>query len=84
MQIALSNNELAIISVVSPHWFLVINKCLIDKVYINEPAILEAVAKQAFIENQTGPAVDALRRALICLNNRIWRGTEEYENLIKF
>jgi hypothetical protein len=31
MQIELSNNEIRMISIVSPHWLSVINKCLTNK-----------------------------------------------------
>ncbi len=46
---------------------------------------LYAIAvERAFVENRTGPAVEALRRAMIHMRAGKFRGNEEFENLIVY
>ncbi len=74
-----SNAEIKIIETISP------SSLQLTTESIYPSTVFEMMAIQCFIENKTGPAVDALRRALKASRNcNPFRETPEYEELIKF
>ena len=76
-----SAKEYAMISELSPHLKSVIDKDVDNS--IMPPQMLEMVAMHCFINNQTGPAADSLRRCIKALHTcSAYRQTPEYEKLI--
>lgn len=76
-----SDKEFAMIQAISPYWAKLISETNGD---FNPPNVLELVAREAFIENKTGPAVDSLRRCLKAfLNKKVCRMTPEFDELIQ-
>lgn len=54
--------------------------------HIDAPIVLYRMCvEKAFMDNMTGPHVEALRRAYKALNScKVYRRTEEFESLIEF
>jgi hypothetical protein len=69
------------IKAISPYWGeLLLN----TNVNFSPPVVLDILAREAFIKNMKGPAVDSLRRCLKALDaGKIYRKTVEYDNLIE-
>lgn len=75
-----SENERLMINAISPHWANVINK-----VYITPHRLYQILACECFCKNKTGPAVEALRKGLIALEEcKIYRMTHEFDALLEF
>lgn len=51
---------------------------------IPAPRAYSMIAVEVFIKNLSGPAVEALRRALIHFDKGGFRGTPEFDRLISF
>lgn len=77
-----SEKELRLIRVISFHWYdIIIN----NKTDVSPPAIYDILALNMFIENRTGPEVDALRRAVTAIHDcTCYRNTPEWDELITF
>jgi hypothetical protein len=76
-----SDKEFAMIQAISPHWARLITESKVD---FCPPTVLEIVAKEAFIEDMKGPAVDSLRRCLKAFNKgKVYRMTPEFDDLIQ-
>ena len=74
-----SETELKMIETISPSSLRLTTEAVCPSV------VFEMMAIQCFIENKTGPAVDALRRAIKASRNCYpYRESPEYEELIKF
>jgi hypothetical protein len=78
-----SENELKMIQSISPHWHRLISENKDSS--IGPLAVYRVLVEQCFLENKTGPAVEALRRGLNAFNNgKVFRNTTEWESLISF
>ena len=75
-----SPNELKLIGAISKHWLMVVSN-----VQFNEISVYRNLTEECFISKAQGPAVEALRRAMIAINKcNPCRGTPEFEKLIEF
>lgn len=76
-----SDKEFAMIKAVSPYWAKLISESKVD---FCPPTVLEIVAKEAFLEDMKGPAVDSLRRCLKAYTKgKVYRITSEFDELIQ-
>lgn len=76
-----SDKEFEMIKSISPHWAKLISETKVD---FCPPTVLDLVAREAFLENKTGPAVDSLRRCLKAFHaGKIYRMTTEFDELIQ-
>lgn len=76
-----SDKEFAMIQAISPHWAELISETRVD---FCPPTVLDIVAREAFLENKTGPAVESLRRCLKAFHaGKIYRMTPEFDELIQ-
>lgn len=76
-----SDKEFAMIQAISPHWAKLISESKVD---FCPPTVLEIVAREAFIEDMKGPAVESLRRCLKAfLKRNVYRMTPEFDELIQ-
>lgn len=77
-----SDKEFAMVLALSPHWASIIEKDRDSS--IMPPQVLEILARECFIDNTTGPAVESLRRCVkACMNCKPYRMTKEYDDLIQ-
>lgn len=75
-----SKAERKLISTLSPHWFSVISKTS-----INPPKLYQILAVDAFIENKSGPEIEALRRVVNAIEKcNPYRMTEAFDKLCEF
>lgn len=76
-----SSKEFAMIKACSPHWAKLIAESKVD---FCPPTVLDLVAREVFLENKSGPAVESLRRCLKAFHDgKVYRMTPEYDELIQ-
>ncbi len=76
-----SKAEMNLIRACSQTWYdLICNGHVVDA-----PTLYDMLALNAFVRNDMGPHVDALRRVVFALHNcTVYRHTEEFDKLCKF
>jgi len=75
-----SKAELKLIKSISPQWGNVVTKT-----NIAPSSLYKILAERAFIDNATGPDVEALRRVCKALEEcKIYRQTPEFDSLCEF
>ena len=75
-----SKAERKLIESISPHW-----RKVIEQTNINPPNLYKILAQECFIQNTTGPDVEALRRACKAVDKcSPYRMTPEFDKLCEF
>ena len=75
-----SDAELKLINVISPNWATMIGNTIIDP-----PNLYKLLAVQVFINNRTGPEIEALRRVCKAIYGGLpCRHTPEFDVLCEF
>jgi len=75
-----SKAEFKLLRAISPKWLH-----LVCQTEINPPKLYQILAEEAFIENQSGPEFDALRRCCKAVRDcDPYRMTPEFDKLCEF
>ena len=75
-----SEAELRLIKSISEHWFRMVKDTDVDPI-----TVYRILATICFEEDRKGPAVEALRRVMVCIREcKIYRMTPEFDKLCAF